>query len=132
MIDPYTQDEATSKDLSVTSDNYIDIKHQYFSAPDEDGVRLRTTDVWFATKPSSPSYATVDYNDKVFPGHEAEVTTAWSIDKVGLHKILIVDRDDINGLRRLLDELENYFDRKDMEALHESLQPEVDNEDGDE
>lgn len=121
----------TSVDTKVgtVTDNYIDVKFEYFGLPDEDGLRLRTTDVWFATRPSYPSYAVVTPDDKVLPGKESILQTAWLLDKAGLDRILIVDRDDINGLRALLDELEHDFDRRDMEDLHREHAKDLDSND---
>lgn len=110
------------------TDNYIDVKHEYFGLPDEEGHRLRTVDVWYAIKPSLPEFNVVDYQDQTIPGSEAMVGTAWSIHKAGMSQIYIVDRDDINGLRRLLDELEHDMDRRDMEALHEEFKLDTDGE----
>lgn len=110
--------------VGTVTDNYIDVKFEYFGLPDEDGIRVRTTDVWFATRPASPHYALVAPDDSVLPGKETTVETAWFIDKAGMNRILIVDRDDINGLRALLDELEKDFDRRDMDSLHKSLDSE--------
>lgn len=110
------------------TDNYIDVKHEYFGLPNHDGHRLRTVDVWYAVRPSSPQFTVVDYEDTDLPGSKVDLETAWTVHKAGLDQIIIVDRDDINGLRRLLDEIEHGMDRRDMEALHASLE-EVDNDD---
>lgn len=115
--------------VGTVTDNYIDVKFEYFGLPDEDGLRLRTTDVWFATRPSNPRYAVVAPDDSVLTGKESVLETAWTIDKAGMDRILIVDRDDINGLRALLDELEKDFDRRDMEELHREHAKDLDSSD---
>jgi len=117
------------------SENYLDVKHEYFGVPDDNGFRLRSVDVWYAIKPSVPEYGLVDYNDKTIDGAQADVKTAWSIGKAGQDNLLyIFDRDDINGLRTLLDKLELDFDRRDMEELsreyHEESSEEEAEDDG--
>ena len=110
----------TKASMTVT-DNYIDVKYEYFGVPDDNGLRLRTRDVWYATKPTVPEFHIVDNQDHPIPEFQADVTTSWTINKAGIGQVIIHDRDDINGLRALLDELEKDFDRRDMEALHASL-----------
>lgn len=102
---------------TVTSENYIDVKYEYYGVPDDSGLRLRTRDVWFATKPTVPEFHIVDKDDEVVPEFEANVSTGWSIGKAGLQEILIVDLDDINGLRALLDTLEQEFEIRAMAEL---------------
>jgi len=106
------------------TDNYIDVKHVYFGAPDDNGFRLKSVDVWYATKPTTPEYGLVDYDDKNIDGAQAAITTAWAIAKAGQDNIYIYDRDDINGLRELLNRLEEDFDRRDMEDLTREFQEE--------
>ena len=114
---------------TVTSENYIDVKFEYFGVPDDNGLRLRTRDVWYATKPTIPEFHVVDKDDNPVPEYEATVDTAWTIGKAGLPNIIICDRDDINGLRALLDSLEAEFDRRDMDKLHAQFnEPDTDEE----
>lgn len=115
----------------TVTDNYLDVKHEYFGLPNDEGVRVRTVDVWYATRPTSPEFSIVNHLDQVIDDQEASVTTGWCIEKAGMDRIYIFDRDDINGLRALLDRLEQDFDRRDMDALHASM-AEVDNSDEDE
>lgn len=111
--------DTDTKVETVTSDNYIDVKWEYTGLPDENGLRLRTRDVWYATKPTVPEFHVVDKDDAPVPDHEVVVDTAWTIGKAGLNNIIIIcDRDDINGLRALLNSLESEFDRRDMDKLH--------------
>ena len=110
-----------SKAATVTSDNYIDVKHEYFGLPDNEGLRLRTRDVWYAMRPTVPEYHVVDKDDNIVPEWEASVDTAWTISKAGLSHVVISDVDDINGLRKLLDALEFNFERRAMEGLFDSL-----------
>ncbi len=118
---------------TVTSENYIDVKFEYFGVPDDNGLRLRTRDVWFATKPTVPEFHVVDKDDEVIPEYKADVSTGWSIGKAGLQEILIVDVDDINGLRALLDTLEQEFEIRAMaELTKEFNEPTDDEEDLDE
>jgi hypothetical protein len=115
-----TEDEnmqQTEPKTGTMTDNYIDIKHEYFGPPDDNGFRLRSVDVWYATKPTVPQYGLVDYDDKIIEGAQADVKTAWTVAKAGQDTVYIFDRDDINGLRELLNELELDFDRRDMEEL---------------
>lgn len=111
------------------TENYIDVTYEYYSAPDDDGMRLKSEDVWYATKPTPPSYALVDLKDRPVPGYEAQVKAGWSIHKAGLTTLFIFDRDDINGLRALLDKLEHDFDRRDMEDLQKQFKVDNDEED---
>ena len=121
----------TDTKVGTVTDNYIDVKHEYFGAPDDNGFRLRSVDVWYATKPTVPQYGLVDYDDHKIEGAQADVKTAWSIAKAGQDTIYIFDRDDINGLRALLDKLELDFDRRDMEDLTASvLEDDKEDEDG--
>lgn len=119
--------DSTDAKAVTTSENYIDVRHEYYGLPDEEGQRLKTTDVWYAVKPSLPEYSIVDYKDQDVPGNDIRVNTAWSLHKAGMSSIHIIDRDDIAGLRHLLNELEKDMDRRDMEALHEEFK--LDNED---
>lgn len=111
-----------------TDPKYLDVKWEYFGVPDDNGLRLRTRDVWYATKPTVPEFHVVDKDDHPIPEFQADVSTAWTLGKAGLNNILICDRDDINGLRALLDTLEAEFDRRDMDELHRQF----DNADADE
>lgn len=111
---------GTASDTKVettVTDNYIDVKYEYFGLPDENGLRLRTRDVWFATKPTVPEFHVVDKDDNPIPEWNADVSTAWTISKAGLNNILICDVDDINGLRALLDKLEQDFEKRAMDEL---------------
>lgn len=110
---------------------YLEVQHEYFGPPDDDGLRVRLVDVWFSVKPTNPRASVVTYDDKTLPGQEGKVTTPWTIEKAGLDRIQIYDRDDINGLRELLKRIEENFDRRDMEALQKSLDA-VDNDEEDE
>jgi hypothetical protein len=122
-----------TKVATVTSENYIDVKYEYFGLPNDDGLRLRTRDVWFATKPTVPEFHIVDKDDNPVPEYEANVDTAWTIGKAGQTDFIICDVDDINGLRALLDALERDFERRAMEELlradSEENEDEVDSED---
>ena len=112
--------------------NYLDIHHEYYGPPDDEGIRLRSVDVWFATKPSLPEYGLVDPMDKIIEGAQAEVKVAWTISKVGQDAFYIFDRDDIDGLRELLNALERDFERRDMEQLFKLVEEDnagVDNPD---
>lgn len=127
-----TPNSTDTKVDTVTSDNYIDVKHEYFGLPDDEGQRLRTRDVWFALKPTTPEYHVVDKDDQPIPEYQATVQTAWEIAKAGQPHMIIVDVDDINGLRKLLDALEADFERRAMDDLFKAVQEdenEVDNED---
>lgn len=117
-------DTNTNPMVGTMTDNYIDVKHVYFGAPDDNGFRLKSVDVWYATKPTTPEYGLVDYDDKNIDGAQAAITTAWAIAKAGQDNIYIYDRDDINGLRELLNRLEEDFDRRDMEDLTREFQEE--------
>ena len=119
------QDTATHK--TTVTDHYIDVHHTYLSQPDDQGLRQKSKDVWFATKPASPEFSLVGPNEEEL-GDQATVATAWTISRAGHPGVYIFDRDDINGVRALLDELDKDFDRRDMEKLMASL----DNEDEDE
>lgn len=101
----------------TSTEHYIDVHYEYYGLPDEDGLRIKSTDVWFATKSSAPDYVVVDYKDDPIPGYAQTIITAWSIHKAGLGDIFIVDRDDIQGLRCLLDSIEESMDRRDMASL---------------
>lgn len=101
--------------------NYLDVSWEYFGPPDEDGLRLKHTDVWYAVRPTAPGVAQVTYDDEILPGHQAVITTAWSINKAGLDLVYIYDRDDINGLRALLDAIELKMDQEDMASLQDTL-----------
>lgn len=107
--------------------NYIDVSHEYYGLPDDDGLRAKRTDVWYAIRPTAPQISVVDHKSDPLPGHEVRITTAWMLGKAGLEVPYIYDRDDIAGLRRLLDAIELNMDREDMEELHRSL----DNEEND-
>lgn len=108
--------------------NYIESRHEYFGLPNDEGTRVRSVDVWFATKPSSPEYGIVDYKDRVIDSQVASVVTAWCVEKAGMDRVYIFDREDIKGLRFLLDRIEADFDRRDMESLQARVR-EVDNDD---
>lgn len=116
---------------TVTSDNYIDVKYEYFGPVNDDGLRLRTRDVWYATKPTVPEFHVVDNKDKEIPEFTADVSTAWTIGKAGASQIHIVDRDDINGLRELLNVLERDMDRRDMDELIKGIEAPGEEEDVD-
>lgn len=106
---------------SDPSRNYIDVEHEYFGPPDEDGLRTKRKDVWYAVRPTPPGIGLVTYDDAPLPGAQGVITTAWSINKAGLDVIYIYDRDDLNGLRALLDNIELKMDQEDMVALQKSL-----------
>jgi hypothetical protein len=120
--------DRTDIKVDTVTDNYIDVKHEYFGAPDDDGYRLRSVDVWYATKPTIPQYGLVDYEDHKIEGAQADIKTAWTVAKAGQDTIYIFDRDDINGLRALLDKLELDFDRRDMEDLTAEFHEEATND----
>ena len=123
---------VTQSKAGTMTDNYIDVKHEYFGLPDENGFRLRSVDVWFATKPSLPEYGLVTYDDELIDGAQADVKVAWTIGKVGQDAFYIFDRDDIDGLRELLNALEKDFEQREMEQLFKLVEEdnaEVDNPD---
>jgi hypothetical protein len=110
------------------TDNYIDVSYEYFGTPDEEGNRPRFVDVWYATKPTAPQFSQVDNLGEAIIGHEARINTAWTLEKAGLDRIHIFDRDDVAGLRLLLDRLDAEFDRRDLEELHKSLDTDEEDE----
>lgn len=114
-------------ETATVSDNYLDVKHEYQGLPNADGMRVRFVDVWFAVRPSAPSYDVVDNQGKPIPGGGVNIETAWSLHKAGLNQLFIIDRDDINGLRKLLDVIEQDMDRRDLEALTREF--DLDNDD---
>lgn len=118
-----TERETTK--ITVT-DNYIGVEHEYFGPPDDADVRLRSRDIWYASRPSQPRYGLVDLSDEPIPGHQTSARTAWSIGKAGLESPYIFDRDDINGLRKLLDQIEQKMDADDMTALTEDFHEPLD------
>lgn len=103
------------------TDNYIEAKHEYTGPHDDDGLRLRHVDVWYAHRPSAPGYVTIKHDDEPTEGPQAVVTTAWTLDRAGAERLTIFDREDIAGLRKLLDLLEEDFDRRDWEVLNSTL-----------
>lgn len=121
---------ATDKMGTTMTDNFVEVKHSYFSPPDDEGVRLKSTDTWYAVRPSPPVYSLVDYTDKAIPDSPTSAAvTGWSLHKAGLSQVYIFDRDDIRGLRVLLDALDAEFDRKDLESLMDDFSEDEDSDD---
>lgn len=113
---------ATSSKVSTVTENFVEVKHTYFGTPNDDGLRVKSVDVWYAVRPSPPAYTVVDHTDaSIDKGTDPDIKTGWSVHKAGLPGLYIFDRDDINGLRELLDGLEQEFDRRDMESLMDTF-----------
>lgn len=124
--------EATEDMTNIVTDNYAEVRHEYFGAPDDSGVRRGTVDVWYAVRPSAPVIRFVDNKDDLIKGAPtAEFNTGWTLFKAGADSIYIFDRDDINGMRKLLDTLEADMDRRDMEDLMGDFQAPEESEDND-
>lgn len=128
----------TNTKVTTVADRYLDVEHEYFTPPDEHNLRLRTVDVWYATRPSSPQQGLVDLKGepvKLSDGDgnlldtEVIIQTAWSLHKAGQNPFYIVDRDDVAGLRKLLDKIDADFDRRDMESLTEEFNKEDESDD---
>lgn len=104
--------------------NYIDVKFEHFGPPTTDGERLRTRDVWYATRPTEPEFHVIDRQGEVDPTFKADVQTAWTIGKAGSgHTLIIVDENDINGLRELLTRLEQEMEQAAMQELFKPFEP---------
>lgn len=126
-----TDNEETT---STVTDNYIDSKHEYFTPhPQDDEVQIKSVDVWYGIRPDPPQYSAVDLKGEDISGYEVEMNTAWRISKAGSgNDVYIYDREDIAGLRKLLDTLEDDFDRRDMEAMTAQFTTEKDDKTDDE
>lgn len=104
--------------VTTVNRNYLESSHAYFSNPTEEGVRVKSEDVWYAVRPTPPKYDLVDYQDEHIPDAPVpEITTGWSLFKAGNQAFYIFDQEDIKGLRKLLDTLEQHFDAEAMEGL---------------
>ncbi len=103
------------------SQNYIEHLHEHYSPVTEDGVRVKAVDVWYAIQPTAPSRDLIDaFTEEKDPDVDIELFTPWTVYGVGHNgNIPIHGREDIAGLRGLLDKIEEKFDIDDFNTLTE-------------
>jgi len=104
--------------VSTVSTNYIDVRHEYDTPLAQEGFTMRRADVWYALRPSLPTFHVMDAEGNKVEDVEVSANLGWTLGQSGNGDgVMIFDRDDIVGLRKLLDALDLEFDRVDMERL---------------
>ncbi|UVG35225.1 hypothetical protein SEA_CECE_219 [Microbacterium phage Cece] len=114
------------------TDNYIDARHEYLGEPNDEGVRVKRTDVWYAVRPTAPHLNLVTPDGEDDPDLQVDVTTAWTLHNASTTgPLIIVDQDDIDGLRKLLDAIEQKMHDENMDKLYAEFDSGLDTDDKD-
>jgi len=102
----------------TTSENYIEHHHHHMSAPSDEGFRTKNIDVWYATRPTVPSIEVINaFTEEVSDEFQFQAISPWTINMVGNPRVSVYGREDIRGLRGLLDAIEAQMDLEDLAKM---------------